>query len=106
MRFSATRRACALLLLPFLTGCVDSLGIGGDCSSQMTSVRRDNGGRPPDQVQEDDLQGDFTEVWTYYQGSTGKRYTFRWGVSVLSCQVEGPVPVSRVIVKEGAPTLP
>ena len=42
-------------------------------------------------------------AWTG-NGSTGRRYSFRWGVTVLSCQVEGPTTVSRVIVKEG-PTL-
>ena len=98
------RSARALLLAAPLSGCVDSLGVGGDCSQAMTSVSRSEG-RPPDLVQEDELQGDFTEVWTYWEGSTGRRYSFRWGVSVLSCQVEGPATVSRVIVKERA-TLP
>ena len=104
MRFFATRRpAFALLLLAPLTGCVDSLGVGGDCSSQMAQIRQREGG-PPDLVQKGDLEGDFTEVWTYWEGSSGNRYSFRWGVSVLSCQVEGPTTVSRLIVKEG-PTL-
>ena len=85
-----------VLLLAPLSGCVDSLGIGGDCSSQMSAVTRTEG-RPPDLVQEDDLQGDFSEVWTFWSGSSGRRYSFRWGVSVLSCQVEGPTTVSRVI---------
>jgi hypothetical protein len=107
MKFSAMRHpALALLLLSLLPGCVDSLGVsGGDCTSQMTRVRRDEG-RPPDQVQEDNIQGDFSEVWTFYDGSVGRRYSFRWGVSVLSCQVEGPVAVSRVIVPERGSILP
>src|SRR5215203_1904860 len=101
MKFSAMRRpAFALLFLSFLPGCVDSLGVtGGDCTSQMNRVRRDEGG-PPHQVQEDNLQGDFSEVWTYWEGSAGRRYSFRWGVSVLACQAEGPVTVSRLIVPE------
>ena len=95
-----------LLTLASLAGCVDSLGVsGGDCSSQMTRVRRDEG-RPPDQVQDEDLQGDFSEVWTYYSGSTGRRYIFRWGVTVRSCQVEGPVAVSRQVVTAGGSILP
>ena len=97
------RIACALLLLP-LSGCVDSLGIAGtNCDSQKTRVSRDEG-RPPDLVQENDIQGDFSEVWTYWNGSTGRRYFFSWGVSSVSCQVQGPTTVSRVIVKE-RPTL-
>ena len=107
MRFLAMRRpAFAFLLLSLAAGCTDSLGISGaDCTSQMNRVRRDEGG-PPDQVQEDDLQGDFSEVWTYWDGSSGRRYSFRWGVSTLSCQAEGPAPVSRVVVPERGSTLP
>ena len=101
------RPAFALLFLSLLPGCVDSLGVSGaDCSSQMTRIRRDEG-RPPDQVQENDLQGDFSEVWTYWvDGSSGRRYSFRWGVSTLSCQSEGPVTVSRVVVPERGSILP
>jgi hypothetical protein len=107
MTFATLRRpTLALLLLALLPGCTDSLGIsGGDCTTQMTRVRRDEG-RPPDQVQEEDLQGDFSEVWTYWTGSSGRRYSFSWGVSRFSCQVEGPITVSRVIIPERGSILP
>ena len=39
-------------------------------------------------MQKDDIQGDFSEVWTYWDGSTGRRYSFSWGVSRLSCQAK------------------
>jgi hypothetical protein len=95
----------AMLLVPLLVGCTDALGLGGNCSSAMTSVRRDEG-RPPDLVQgPTELDGDFSEVWTFYQGTSGRRYSFRWGVSVRQCEVEGPSIVSRVMVKTGRPTL-
>jgi hypothetical protein len=96
-----------LLLGPLLAGCTDSLGLdGGDCSAAMTQVRRSEG-RPPDLVQgPEEVQGDFTEVWTYYEGSAGRRYSFRWGTSVRQCVTEGPAPVSRVVVKTDRPTLP
>jgi hypothetical protein len=100
------RCALALLFLALLPGCTDSLGISGsDCTSQMNRVRRDEGG-PPDQRQENDIEGDFSEVWTYWDGSSGRRYSFRWGVSVLSCQMEGPAAVSRVVVPERGSILP
>ena len=107
MNFATMRRsALALLLLALLPGCVDSLGVtGADCSSQMTRIRREEG-RPADTVQEENLQGDFSEVWTFWNGSSGRRYSFRWGISALACEVEGPFTVSRVIIREGGSTLP
>ena len=108
MPWTRARLRCAGIALAaaLLAGCTDSLGVGGDCSSAMTSTRRTEG-RPPDLVQgPSELDGDFTEVWTFYQGSSGRRYSFRWGVSVLQCDVEGPAIVSRVVVKSGGSTLP
>jgi hypothetical protein len=80
------RRAPLLLVvLPLLTGCVDALGIGSSCSSEMRDVRAAHGG-PPDETQRDEDRGDYTEVW--YFDDSRRRYTFRWGVSYAECDVQ------------------
>lgn len=87
-------RAHAMLRLALLcslafgaTGCVDSLGIGSDCDAAMRDVRRREG--PPDRVQETELAGNFTSRWEYFDSGTSARvYTFRWGTSHATCQVE------------------
>ena len=96
-----------LLLVPLLAGCTDSLGLGSNCRSAMTAVRQAEGG-PADLVQgPEELQGEFTEVWLYFDegADTGRRYAFRWGVSIPTCQLEGPAPVSRTVLKAGGPTI-
>lgn len=77
----------ALLLI--LPGC-DAVGLGADCRAEMQSVRFQEG-RSPDDVQSDELGGNFVERWYYFVGGTPQRvYTFRWGVSYEACQVDGP----------------
>ena len=87
----------ALVLVPLLAGCTDAVGVGGDCSSAMTSVRLNEGGPPDDTQGPTDLEGDFEEVWFYFADSGGaaRKYSFRWGVSVQSCEVTGPSPVTN-----------
>jgi hypothetical protein len=80
-----------LVLLLILPGCADGLGLGADCSAEMTAVRLREG-RSPDEVQgPEELGGNFVERWYYFVGGSPQRvYTFRWGVSFEACQVEGP----------------
>ena len=78
-------RHSVLLLLPALAGCVDGLGLDSSCSAEMRDVREAHGG-PPDSTQKDDDRGDFTEVW--YFDDARRRYTFRWGVSYSTCEVQ------------------
>ena len=95
-----------LLLVPLLAGCTDSLGISSrDCSSVMTQIRR-NEGRPPDNTQgPTELEGDFEEVWFYAADGNGpaRRYSFRWGVSVQSCEANGPSPVTNRVPEPAGP---
>jgi hypothetical protein len=100
------KRFAPLLLLP-LAGCADALGIVSDCSGSMTSVRRAEGGPPTSTQGPTELDGDFEEVWFYFTSgsSTGRKYSFRWGESLLTCETDGPIPVSRVMIGNGASTL-
>jgi hypothetical protein len=82
------RRALLVSLVLAATGCVDTLGIGSDCDAAMRDVRRQEG-RPPDDVRESELAGNFTSRWFFFDsGTSGRVYTFRWGTSHSSCQVE------------------
>jgi hypothetical protein len=76
-----------LLALPLTSGCVDALGIGSSCSSEMREVTSARGA--PNESEHDEDRGDFTEVWYYYgDGGAGARYVFRWGVSYQECEVQ------------------
>jgi len=81
------RTAPVLLLTAFAVfpGCVDATGIFNDCASEMAAVRVEEGG-PPDATQSDESRGDHTEVW--YFDDSGRKYTFKWGVSYDGCRVE------------------
>ena len=82
-------RHLSIGLLLLLSGCVDGLGIGADCDAAMRDVRRREG--QPDSVQQNELAGNFTERWYYFDsGTSGRVYTFRWGTSHASCQMDGP----------------
>lgn len=83
-------RLLPVLLLPLASGCIDSLGLGSSCATEMRTVRLSEG-RQPDDTQRVEEGGNFRELWIY--GRT--RYTFRWGPSYDSCQVEGPSRFSR-----------
>lgn len=85
-----------LLLLPLLAGCVDGLGIGLDCGVQMNEVRRLEG-RPPDSVKRDELAGDFVEQWIYAAAGRNRVYTFRWGASYPTCEVDRPSSAARSV---------
>ena len=95
-----------LLLLP-LAGCTDALGLVSDCGGSKTDVRRAEGGPPTSSQGPEELDGDFEEVWFYFPDGSraGRKYTFRWGESFLTCETEGPFSVSRVLLTSGATTL-
>ena len=83
-------RTPRLLALSLLGGCADSLGIGSSCTAAMTAVRLQEG-TPLDSERVEEGNGDYRELWVY----SNARYTFRWGASYDSCQVDGPVDFSR-----------
>jgi hypothetical protein len=95
--------AVLMLLLP---GCVDGLGIGTACETEMQSVRRTHGA--PDQRE----RGLRSEIWFYGRGPGGFYYEFSWGAAGDPCQVIGPVNQSRLEGREmilsaaAAPTEP
>jgi len=93
----------ALLLLP-LSGCADALGLVSDCGGSQTAVRRAEGGPADDTQGPAEFDGDFEEVWFYWNGRAGRKYTFRWGESYLTCETSGPVSVSRLLIRNGAST--
>jgi hypothetical protein len=69
--------------------------LGGDCAAQMTSIRRQQG-RPVDTAGPEQFAGDYTEVWYYASaGRIDRTYTFRWGASYPSCDVQGPTRFLR-----------
>lgn len=83
------------LALVLVVGC-DSLGdFGSGCTGEKSAVRLREG-RAPDDASKSDVAGDFTERWTYQDGSGTRFYTFRWGVSYGSCQVDGPGSFSLI----------
>jgi len=89
VRFSAFRLLGPLMLLMVLSGCVDALGIGSGCESEMQEVRRQHG--PPDQR----ARGMRSEIWLYGSSSTGFYYEFSWGAVGEPCEVLGPLSQSR-----------
>lgn len=72
---------CAWVTLS-LTGCLDAIGPGGDCSRRMREVREQEPGQP--EVTRSEFRGDFNEQWKYPH----RIYTFRWGVSYQGCSEE------------------
>jgi hypothetical protein len=87
----------AILILP-LPGCLDGLGIGAACESEMQSVRRAHGA--PDQRE----RGLRSEIWLYGRGPGGFYYEFSWGAAGDPCQVIGPVNQSRIDNREMIPS--
>jgi hypothetical protein len=79
----------AILILP-LSGCLDGLGIGSACESEMQAVRRSHGA--PD-LRERGLR---SEIWFYGRGPGGFYYEFSWGAAGDPCQVIGPLNQSRM----------
>jgi hypothetical protein len=96
----------ALLLLP-LAACTDALGLVSDCGGSKTAVRRAEGGPPTSSQGPAELDGNFEEVWFYFPDGSraGRKYTFRWGEGYLTCETDGPVSVSRVLIGNGDSTL-
>ena len=91
-----------LLFLPaLLGGCVDSLGIGSGCAAEMQSVRRSEGRGPDATSGPDEIGGNFAERWTYEDGPRTRVYTFRWGASYASCEVDGPILFYLLPVRPG-----
>lgn len=72
------------LLALLLGGCTDLLGVAGDCSAEMRELRRERG-QPNETIGPSEVAGNFSESWIY---RSGDRYTFRWGTSYPSCEVE------------------
>jgi hypothetical protein len=83
--------AMLMLLLP---GCVDGLGIGAACETEMQAVRRSHGA--PDQRE----RGLRSEIWLYGRGPGGFYFEFSWGAAGDPCQVIGPVNQSRMEGRE------
>ena len=87
-------------VLPFapplllLAGCADLVGLAGDCTAEKRELRLARG--PADEVETAEVGGNFSELWIYRVGGSTDRYTFRWGASYSSCEVEGPVRFSKV----------
>ena len=84
-------------LLLLLAGCADLVGVVGDCTSEMRELRSDRG-QPTSTQGPSGVGGDFSESWFYQSGGSIDRYTFRWGASYSSCEVEGPVQFSKAPV--------
>jgi hypothetical protein len=86
-----------LALLLLASGCEDALGVlGGGCAAEMNSVRRSEGRGPDSRTGPDKFGGDYTEVWRYAtNGRVDRSYTFRWGDSYSSCEVQGPTGFAR-----------
>lgn len=82
------KRLFPAILLIVLPGCVDGLGIGAACESEMQQVRRRHGA--PDQQ----ARGMRSEIWLYGQPPSGFYYEFSWGSAGEPCQVVGPVSQS------------
>jgi hypothetical protein len=83
------RRILIPLLLLLLSACDSLADFGGGCTGEKSSVRLREG-RAPDDTDKSEVAGDFTERWTYQDSGGTRYYTFRWGVSYGSCQVDGP----------------
>ena len=81
-------------LLLLLAGCADLVGLGGDCGAEKRQLRADRG-QPTSTQGPTAVGGDFSESWFYQSGGSIDRYTFRWGASYGSCEVEGPVQFTR-----------
>lgn len=82
------KRLCLLAgCLSVLNGCLDATGFEEDCSGEMQSVRRREGGPPVSRNGPNETGGNYTETWRYDSGF----YVFRWGISYPSCQTSGPI---------------
>jgi hypothetical protein len=98
-------RLLLLLLLLVLPGCLDGLGIGSACESEMQDVRRRHGA--PDQQ----ARGVRSEIWLYGRSPGGFYYEFSWGSAGEPCQVVGPIsqsllPDRDLLLDAGAPAEP
>jgi hypothetical protein len=83
------------LTLLLFAGC-DSLGdFGSGCTAEKSAIRLREG-RAPDDTKRTEVAGDFTERWTYQNAAGTRLYTFRWGVSYGSCQVDSPRSFSPI----------
>jgi hypothetical protein len=82
-------------LATMLTGCLDGIGIGAGCESEMAEVRRIHG--PPTQS----ARGDRTWIYLYGTPPDGFYYEFSWDASGESCTVIGPRNQSRLRVDDG-----
>ena len=107
MRLTRRQPYLPLLLISLASGCTDSLGIGGDCSVDMTLVRRREGGPPQSTQGPAEFAGVFEEVWFYFPTGArqGQKYTFRWGSGIDSCEMSSE-SVSRSVLRPraGGPT--
>jgi hypothetical protein len=79
------KRLLPVLLLFALTGCVDGLGIGSACETEMQKVRRQHG--PPDRQ----VMNQRSAIWEYYRPGGNLIYEFSWGSAGEPCRVVGPV---------------
>jgi hypothetical protein len=84
----------AAIMMLLLSGCVDGMGIGAACESEMQDVRRAHGA--PDQRE----RGLRSEIWLYGRGPAGFYYEFSWGAAGDPCQVIGPLSQSRMEGRE------
>ena len=89
------RRILIPLVLLLLSACDSLADFGGGCTGEKSSVRLREG-RAADDTDRSEVAGDFTERWTYQDDAGTRIYTFRWGVSYGSCQVEGPGSFSLI----------
>ena len=88
------------LILPLLAGCTDALGIGGQCESEMSTVRRDFG-NPDDFGTGGSLE---SQIWFYDAEAGRDRFTFEFNWESGACVVSGPNFYARVPLD--APALP
>jgi len=82
-------------------GCEDATGLGASCAAEMSEVRRAEG--QPDHANQTRVGGDFVEQWVYDAGGgrPGRYYSFRWGISYTSCEIEGPSSLNMIAEEDG-----
>lgn len=88
----SARALLVLLLGSGVAGCIDSLGVGSDCSAAMLQIRLQEGS--PVDSERSEFRGVYTELWIYT--SPNRTYEFRWGAGYSECEVDGPNSFSRI----------
>lgn len=78
------------LVLLFLAGCEDAVGLVGSCRAEMREVRGREGS-PHQQHRPPPHDGDYSETWSYWESGNVRFYVFRWGASYERCEVSGPL---------------